>query len=156
MKFYKNSFKCMILSVVSIFLGCSSASIASQTISESDDAITQFKNTRKTYSVQLSSFVIPSGKSGSKIAEDELDRLTNVANTKGYNLRSHPLFSVKLKDNNWAYCAVGSFGNEQDAQLLANYFNKTIFLNEKPIILKPNSNILDSSLEFIVFRPKSS
>ena len=45
---------------------------------------------------------------------------------------------------------------KQDAQSLANYFNETIFLNEKPIILKPNPDISDSSLEFFVFRPKSS
>ncbi|GAO97465.1 hypothetical protein Cva_00097 [Caedimonas varicaedens] len=156
MKFYKNSFKYMILSFVSIFLGCFSVPIASQVIGENDDVITQFKNTRQNYSVQLSSFVIPSGESGPKTAEDELDRLIKLANTKRYNLRSHPLFSFKLKHNNWVYCAVGSFNNEQAAQLLVNYINETMFPKEKAIILIPNPNILDLRLEFVVFRPKSS
>lgn len=152
MKFYKKSFKYMILSFMSIFLGCSSASM----IWENEDAMTQFKNTRQNYSVQLSSFVIPTGKSGTQTAEDELNRLTKIADTKGYNLKSHPLFSAKPKDSNWACCAVGSFKNEQDAQLLADYFNNNVFPKEKPVILKPNSKIVDSSLEFVVFRPKSS
>jgi hypothetical protein len=51
---------------------------------------------------------------------------------------------------------VGSFNNEQAAQLLVNYINETMFPKEKAIILMPNPNILDLRLEFVVFRPKSS